>query len=210
MGEQNPQLVHEISREAFKLMEDETRRRIVFMLRDEPLSVKQISERLGLTPQNIYHHMNKLQDADIVELNYERKKGHLIESYYTTTAENFIFSDDKIPELPTQSFVDILNGLNELGFQVDVSLENAVILEELHSEYSDTVEIENQLPDLCRMCSFSGFFMKFGPMNPYLLNRLYMYASLIKMSDSEFQGSMEKLRKIRNFLKSKTMDNPTV
>jgi DNA-binding transcriptional ArsR family regulator len=209
MGEQNPQLVHEISREAFKLMEDETRRRIVFMLRDEPLSVKQISERLDLTPQNIYHHMNKLQDADIVELNYERKKGHLIESYYTTTAENFIFSEDKIPELPTQSFVDILNGLNELGFHVDVSLENAGMLEELHSEYSDTVEIENQLPDLCRMCSFSGFFMKFGPMNPYLLNRLYMYASLIKMSDSEFQGSMEKLRKIRNFLKSKTMDNPT-
>ena len=209
MGEQLPKLVHEISREAFKLMEDETRRRIVFMLRDEPLSVKQISERLELTPQNIYHHMNKLQDADIVELNYERKKGHLIESYYTTTAENFIFSDDRIPELPTQSFVDILNGLNELGFHVDVSLDNAGILEELHSEYTTTFEMDTQLPDLCRMCSFSGFFMKFGPMNPYLLNRLYMYASLIKMSDADFQDSMKKLKKIRDFLQSNTTENPT-
>ena len=209
MGEQLPKLVHEISREAFKLMEDKTRRRIVFMLRDEPLSVKQISERLELTPQNIYHHMNKLQDADIVELNYERKKGHLIESYYTTTAENFIFSDDRIPELPTQSFVDILNGLNELGFHVDVSLDNAGILEELNSEYATTFEMDAQLPDLCRMCSFSGFFMKFGPMNPYLLNRLYMYASLIKMSDVDFQDSMEKLKKIRDFLQSNTTENPT-
>ena len=209
MGEQNPKLVHEISREAFKLMEDETRRRIVFMLRDEPLSVKQISERLELTPQNIYHHMNKLQDSDIVELNYERKKGHLIESYYTTTAENFIFSDDKIPELPTQSFVDIINGLNELGFHVDASLENAGMLEELHSEYSDTIKIENQLPDLCRMCSFSGFFMKFGPMNSYLLNRLYTYASLIRLNDGEFQDSMEKLRRIRDFLRSMNEENST-
>lgn len=61
--------IKKINRQAFKLLEDETRRRIVFMLRDESLNVKEIARRLDLTLQNIYHHVNKLQDAEIIELN---------------------------------------------------------------------------------------------------------------------------------------------
>ncbi|MCK4399736.1 ArsR family transcriptional regulator, partial [Candidatus Bathyarchaeota archaeon] len=39
-------IVQPITRDAFKLLEDETRRRIVFMLRDEVLTVKDIARRL--------------------------------------------------------------------------------------------------------------------------------------------------------------------
>ena len=69
--------IMEITRKGFKLLEDETRRKIVFMLRDESLNVKEIAKRLQLTPQNIYHHVNKLQDEEIIQLNYEQRNGHL-------------------------------------------------------------------------------------------------------------------------------------
>ncbi len=44
--------------------------------------------------------------------------------------------------------------------------------------------------------------MKFGPMNPMLLSRILQYASLIGMSDEEFEASLELIREMREFLNS--------
>ncbi|MBN2336012.1 winged helix-turn-helix transcriptional regulator [Candidatus Bathyarchaeota archaeon] len=202
MGE-NPTIVQPITREAFKLLEDETRRRIVTMLREDALTVKEISGRLKLTPQNIYHHMNKLQDAGVVKLSYERREGHIIESYYSTSAENFTYSEDRIPENTVQSYVDVLNGLNELGHGVEVSLEAASRLEELYTEYLEGASSTVPREDICDACSFSGFFMKFGPINSLLLNRVLHMARLLEMSDDEFTGHVAKLSEVRSYLKSK-------
>jgi DNA-binding transcriptional ArsR family regulator len=201
MGE--PQtIVQPITREAFKLLEDETRRQIVFMLRDEALTVKDIARRLGLTPQNIYHHMNKLQDAGIVRLSYERRDGHIIESYYSTSADNFVYSEDRIPESTVQSYMDILNGLNELGHGVNVSLDAASQLEELYKEYLRGASSDVAREDVCMVCSFSGFFMKFGPMNNVLLKRVLHMAALLDMTDEEFSAHLDNLSEVRGFLKA--------
>jgi DNA-binding transcriptional ArsR family regulator len=195
-------IVQPIEREAFKLLEDETRRQIVSMLREEALTVKDIAGRLGLTPQNIYHHMNKLQDAGIVRLSYERRDGHIIESYYSTSADNFVYSEDRIPESTTQSYMDILNGLNELEHGLDVSLDAASRLEELYTEYLGGAVSDVPRDDVCNVCSFSGFFMKFGPMNNVLLNRVLHMAALIEMTDEQFSDHLEKLGEIRSYLRS--------
>ncbi len=195
-------IVQPIEREAFKLLEDETRRQIVFMLRDEALTVKEIAGRLGLTPQNIYHHMNRLQDAGIVGLSYERRDGHIIESYYSTSADNFVYSEDRIPESAVQSYMDVLNGLNELGHGLDVGLDAASRLEELYSDYLRGAVSDVPRDDVCNVCSFSGFFMKFGPMNNVLLNRVLHMAALIEMTDEEFGDHIEKLGEVRGYLKS--------
>jgi len=201
MGE--PQMiVQPITREAFKLLEDETRRQIVFMLRDEALAVKDIARRLSLTPQNIYHHMNKLQDAGIVRLSYERRDGHIIESFYSTSADNFVYSEDRIPESVVQSYVDILNGLNELGHGLDVSLDAASQLEELYTEYLRGASSDVPRDDVCMVCSFSGFFMKFGPMNNVLLDRVLQLAALLEMTDEEFSAHLDRLGEVRRLLKS--------
>ncbi len=201
MSEQKT-VVQPITREAFKLLEEETRRQIVSMLRDEALTVKDIAGRLGLTPQNIYHHMNRLQDAAIVKLSYERREGHIIESYYSTSADNFVYSEDRIPENTTQSYMDVLNGLNELGHGLDVGLDAASRLEELYTEYLGAAVSDVPRDDVCEVCSFSGFFMKFGPMNNMLLNRVLHMAALIEMTDEEFTDHLERLDEIRNYLKS--------
>jgi DNA-binding transcriptional ArsR family regulator len=209
MGEKQ-RIVQPITREAFKLLEDETRRQIVFMLRDEALTVKDIAGRLGLTPQNIYHHMNKLQDAGIVKLSYERREGHIIESYYSTSADNFVYNEDRIPENPVQSYMDILNGLNELEHGLDLSLDAASRLEELYSRYLIGASSDAARDDVCGVCSFSGFFMKFGPMNNLLLNRVLHMAALLEMTDEEFSDHLERLGEVRRFLKSiKKAGQPT-
>ena len=195
-------IVQSITREAFKLLEDETRRQIVFMLRDEALTVKDIAQRLRLTPQNIYHHMNKLQDAGIVKLSYERRNGHIIESYYSTSTDNFVYSEDRIPESTVHSYMDILNGLNELGCRLDVSLDAASQLEELYEGYLKEAVIDVPRDDVCMMCSFSGFFMKFGPINNVLLNRVLHMAALLEMTDEEFGGHLQRLREVRGYLKT--------
>ncbi len=195
-------IVQPITREAFKLLEDETRRQIVFMLRDEALTVKNIARRLGLTPQNIYHHMNRLQDAGIVRLSYERRNGHIIESYYSTSADNFVYSEDRIPENTVQSYMDILNGLNELEHGLDTSLDAASRLEELYTRYLIGASSDVPRDDVCKVCSFSGFFMKFGPMNNVLLKRVLHMAALLEMTDEEFSAHLERLGEVRRFLKS--------
>jgi DNA-binding transcriptional ArsR family regulator len=193
--------VKEISREGFKLLEEETRRRIVFMLRDESLNVKEIAKRLQLTPQNIYHHVNKLQDEGIIQLNYEQRNGHIVESFYSVPADTYLYSDDKITESSTRRYLDLLFGLQELGVPIKPSLETAVILEEKQEDYQMSLNNPENKHEVCELCSYSGFFMKFGPMNPLLLNRIYWYANLIRMSDNDFEELMEKMRSLRLFLR---------
>lgn len=194
-------LVHRISREGFKLLEDQTRRRIVFILRDEPHTVKVIAEQLGMTPQNIYHHMNKLQDAGIVELEYERRSGHIIESFYSVPSDTLVFSEDHIIESPAQQSLAVLKGLRELGLPIDITMKNASEIEELYERYRNTLDNPLNTYEFCRECSASGLFMKFGPMNPLLLNRVLWYANLVKMKDDEFDESIERYRELRKTLR---------
>ena len=195
-------LLREITEGAFALLGDETRRKIIFLLRDNELTVKEIASRLGLTTQNIYHHIGRLQEAGLVKVIDEKLSGHLIERFYTVTADTFIYNEDRMEENDYQSSFDILNGLNELGIGVEVSEENAERLSKLHemsTRMPGAPSVEN---GICTFCSFSGYFMKFGPINPMLLSRILQYANLIGMNDEEFEASLGLIREIRGFLNS--------
>jgi len=198
--EEQGRLLKPISEEAFKLLGDETRRRIIFLLRDNELTVKEISSRLGLTAQNIYHHIRRLQGVGLVRVVEERRSGHLIESFYTVTADTFIYNEDRMGERGVQSSIDILNGLNELGIQVEASEENATRLAQMHERRVRMLDAPSVENDMCTYCSFSGYFMKFGPMNPLLLSRILQYANLVNMTDEEFEESLQLTRRLREFL----------
>src|SRR5215831_4402135 len=74
---------------AFELLADPTRRRIVNLLKARELTVSQIAEQLDKTPQNIYHHMRKLLDGELVEVAREARVENFVEKYYRATAEVF-------------------------------------------------------------------------------------------------------------------------
>lgn len=199
---ESDKLLKLISKEAFKLLGDKTRRKIIFLLRDNELTVKEISSELNLTTQNIYHHIKKLEGAGLVRVIDERRVGHLIESYYTVTADTFIYNEDLMEERGIQSSFDILNGLNEMGIRVSVCEENAERLSQLHERRMRMLDSPSVMNDMCAFCSFSGYFMKFGPMNPMLLSRILQYANMINMTDEEFEESLDITRQLRTYLLS--------
>src|SRR5438445_112154 len=85
--------------EAFRLLADETRRRIIYLLRAKEMTVSQIAAELNLTPQAIYHHIRKLRDSDLVEVAREERVDHFIETYYRATAEMFNLSHgERMPQ----------------------------------------------------------------------------------------------------------------
>jgi DNA-binding transcriptional ArsR family regulator len=191
-----------LTKESFKLLEDETRRRIIFLLRENELPAKEIASALKLTTQNIYHHLKKLQAGGIVGVSVERLRGHLMERFYITTADTFFYTEDRIEENQIQSFNDVLNGLNEMGIDVNVEEDIAHELSDLHERRERLMNMQSVSHDLCSNCSFSGYFMKFGPMNPLLLNRILQYYSMIKMTGEEFEEYIDETRKLRRFLLS--------
>jgi len=75
--------------EVIKLMLEDTRRRILSLLRNQEMTISQLSGILGKTPQTIYHHIEKLKEAGLVEVKRTEMKGNLVEKYYGRTADAF-------------------------------------------------------------------------------------------------------------------------
>ncbi len=205
-GERGTQLLKSIDQEAFSLLEDRTRRRMLLLLRENELSAKDIALRLGMTPQNVYHHLKKMIEADLVAEVHERRSGHLIESFYTTTADTFVYHEDDIPENDNHRFIEVLNGLNELGAGVQVSEENAVRLSELAKKKARLQRNPILIDDVCAFCGSSGYFTKFGPMDPTLLSKILQYSGIMNMSDDEFEDSLMIVRELRRQLLSMKAD----
>ena len=106
-------------RECCQLIGDETRRRIIFLLRAKPMTVSQIAETLKLSSPTVHHHIQKLKKAEMVEVAYEKRCGHLIESYYQATVEVFHFilgESQQAAESHKEAVKSIIEGLNRLGF----------------------------------------------------------------------------------------------
>jgi DNA-binding transcriptional ArsR family regulator len=58
----------------FKALADTQRRKILTMLRKSELPAGEISQRLGVTPATVSHHLAKLKSADLVRT---RREGQL-------------------------------------------------------------------------------------------------------------------------------------
>jgi len=193
-------LLKVIDKETFTLLEDRTRRNILQLLREEELTVKEIAKRLEVTPQNVYHHLKRMTDAELVSEIKAKWSGHLIESYYTATADTYVYHEDEIPSSDIHEYIEILNGLNELSGAVEVSEENAEKLAELSKRREKLLKTSGTSNGVCGACSFSGYFMKLGPMNPMLVGRVLQLNSVISMSDEEFEETLRITRELRKFL----------
>src|SRR5260370_21767724 len=77
---------------AFEVVADDTRRRMIYLLRLRDLTVSQVAEELQRTPQAIYNHIRKLLKTGMIEVAREERVDHFIEKYYRSTAEVFEFS----------------------------------------------------------------------------------------------------------------------
>ena len=202
-------LFKEVKPKALNLLVDETRRKIMSLLRDKELNVCTIADELNMTPQTIYHHIKKLENAGLVHVTREKRCGHLIESYYQATAENFICCNEKPKGEPLkEDFMDVLTELNKMGFKMKVNKENASKLAEVQRRQMKFTKLRSPVDEMCMKCGATGFFLKFGPIDPLKLDRVYHYANLIMMSDEEYKESLKLNREMRQLLHSICQERP--
>lgn len=112
------------SPKGYEAMSDVTRRRIIFLLRAKEMTVSQLAEALRRTPQAIYHQIRILGDVGMVAVAREERVGHLIETYYRSTAEVFIFQDGELNKSESEKiWSEALAVLSKAGLAVRTDAE---------------------------------------------------------------------------------------
>jgi DNA-binding transcriptional ArsR family regulator len=181
---------------AFELIADETRRRMIYLLRAKDLSVSQIATELNKTPQAIYHQIRKLLDAGLVEVGKEERVEHFIETYYRATAEVFEFvhgeGGEEFQENKTR---EGLNALGRLGLDVQMDDETVTRIVDLTKRlesvgYRTKTELQERIADLENV----DFLTK---------QAIAKYVQLLTISDKQFDEMLNLERELRALLKSK-------
>jgi DNA-binding transcriptional ArsR family regulator len=181
--------------EAFKVLADESRRRIIYLLRAKEMTVSQIAQELELTPQTVYHHVKRLVEKGMVEVSKEVRVDHLIESYYRATAEMFHLTVGKTTnskETLEESIQITLNALIKLGYNVHFTKNDAERLAELTME----------LDDCCSAKTFEEAISQMDDVDYLTKQTITEYASLLTMTDAELKKQEEIKREFQKILRS--------
>jgi len=181
--------------EAFKVLADDTRRKIVFLLRAKEMTVSQIADELDLTPQTVYHHIKRLLEAEMVEVTREVRVDHLIESYYMATAEVFhvtVGKTSRSKETLIETLTAGLEALKRIGFKLTYTEKDVAQLAELTMERGEC----------CSAKEFEGAISKLEDVDLLTKEDVQEYAALLSMSDKELQEQDEINRKFRTLLRS--------
>ncbi len=72
--------------ESMKVVADSNRLRIVEVLADKPLTVKQIAHQLGTSPTKLYYHINLLEEHGFIVVTSSRIVSGIIEKQYRAAA----------------------------------------------------------------------------------------------------------------------------
>ena len=83
-----------------KALANPLRQRILEMMIAEPITTKQVADRLGEKPTKLYHHVDTLEHAGLVKLIRTKRKRGTVEKYYQAVAERFTL-DRKAVEVRT-------------------------------------------------------------------------------------------------------------
>ncbi len=180
--------------EAFKILADDTRRKIVFLLRAKEMTVSQIAGELDLTPQTVYHHIKKLVEAEMVEVTREVRVDHLIESYYQATAEVFhvtVGNTSGGKQAQTEYVENSLNALKKMGFKLEYKKEDVERLAEL------TLQMEN----CCNAKEHEEAIAKLD-LDLFTKQDVQEYAAMLSMSDKEMKEQDEIKIQFRNLLRA--------
>ena len=188
----------------FQLLADGTRRKILYLLRVREMSVAELSKELKLTPQALYHHIKKLQEGGMVEVTREERSGHLIESYYRATAEDFLISTGKLQaktvqdrKLAEEMIISALQALNKVGAKLSMDKD----------KISQLVEIRAGITDEC--CKDDEEFVKaydaiwnMDDVNILAKQIASEFLGTLTMSSEEFTKQQANRKKLRDLLLS--------
>lgn len=187
---------------AYQLLADETRRKILYLLRVREMNVSQIASELGITSQAVYHHIKKLLAGKMVEVVKEERTGHLIESYYKATAEDFVLSLGKVrsqllhdKKVAQEQVHMVLNSLNSIGFKLKFD----------EKKMAQVVDLRLSLDECCEKTERAEFEDKIWNTDELDLPMKVLasdFAATLLMSEEEFARQQENRKKLRSLLLS--------
>ena len=179
---------------AMELLGDDTRRRIIYLLRARELTISQIAEELRMTPQAIYHHIKKLLPAEMVEITREERVDNFIETYYRATAEVFSFSwgtSGKNQAQAEQRLRDTLMSLDKLGIKVRV--EEGTVAQIIKTQGKiETFGSRQELEERVSKLDGVDFLGK---------QELASVATMISLTDKQFQEWLGLQKELRTLLR---------
>lgn len=73
--------------ETLKILTDPLRAQIVEVLSQAPQTVKQVADKLGMTPSNLYYHINQLEKHALIVVEETRMVGNMVERVYRAAAK---------------------------------------------------------------------------------------------------------------------------
>lgn len=80
--------------ETLKVAADPTRLRILEILTEKPLTVKQVARKLDTTPTKLYYHVNLLEQHGLITVTASRIVSGIIEKQYRTSAHSLRVSKE--------------------------------------------------------------------------------------------------------------------
>lgn len=177
-----------------ELLGDETRRRMVYLLRARELTISQVAEELKMTPQAIYHHVKKLLKAGMVEVAKEERVENFIEKYYRASAEVFQFSwgsQGKNQARGKQRLRDNLQSLSKVGIPVNVQ-DNDVVR---------VFQVQQKMTDLVNRPALEEKVSKLEDVDFVGKQELASLAGMVSMTDKQFQDWVELQKEYRQLLR---------
>ena len=181
---------------AMELLGDDTRRRIIYLLRARESTISQVAEELKLTPQAIYHHVKRLLKAGMIEVEREERVENFIEKYYRASAEVFELSwgaQGKTQTVAAEHRLrDTLRSLPKIG--IDVEVEDSTV--------SKISKLQNRLGVLGERKDLEEKISNLSDVDFVGKQELASLAKMISMSDNQFQEWMRLQKNMRTELKS--------
>lgn len=181
--------------EYFKLLADETRRKIIFLLRATEMTVTQIASNLNISRQTVYHHIEKLQEAGLVDVARTEQIGHLTESYYRATAEAFycsIGSTSGGHEFFQNQVKTVLESLKRLGLNISYT----------DADVDRLIEIQREQDYCCEMTDLWDAISHLDDIDEKTKTIIEEFAKQLVMTNDEFQYLQAKKREFREFIQS--------
>ena len=175
-------------------MADDTRRRVIYLLRAKEMTVSQLAAELQKTPQAIYHHIRKLLDAGLVEIAKEERVDHFIETYYQAAAEvfEFIHGEGGSEGYGERRVREALQALNQLGIAAQV---NDEVIKRL-------IETSKQMNELALTPEMEDKIQKLDGIDFIGKKHVADYLNLLTMSDRLFEQWLNFERNRRDLLKA--------
>jgi len=168
---------------AIKIGVEDTRGKILSLLRVDDMTISQIAEALSKDQSTIYRHIKKLEEAGFIEVSGERKEHHIPEKLYGRTASLFLLSPrtmeaggSKDLELSWEKThaKKIVEIMNKMGYDNDADEE---LIKDLSELFARLCDIMNQ--------TIESTDKEVGEMDYPMLVRLRLLFYLLEIEENE-------------------------